>query len=83
VLRKTDPERMGTVLYVTAEVMRAIGIMTQPFVPGAASKLLDLLSVSADDRSFAAIGPDERLEPGATVPQPEPIFPRYVDSEAE
>jgi methionyl-tRNA synthetase len=83
VLRKSDPQRMGTVLYVTAEVMRAIGIMALPFVPSAANKLLDLLGVSAGERSLAAIGPGARLVPGATLPQPEPIFPRYVDSEAE
>ncbi len=29
-LRKTDPARMGTVLYVTAEVIRRVGIMVQP-----------------------------------------------------
>jgi methionyl-tRNA synthetase len=83
VLRKQDPARMGTVLYVTAEVLRAIGIMTQPFVPGAAGKLLDLLGVPPGERGTAAIGADRRLAPGAALPQPEPIFPRYIESEAE
>ena len=47
VLRKADPARMATVLYVTAEVLRTIGILAQPFVPGSAAKLLDLLAVPA------------------------------------
>ncbi len=55
-LKKTDPERMGTVLYVTAEVLRELAILTQPYIPAAAAKLLDLLGVPADRRNFAALG---------------------------
>ena len=44
-LAKTDPARQGTVLYVTAEVLRQIAILAQPFVPASAAKLLDLLAV--------------------------------------
>src|SRR6185436_4917743 len=32
-LAKTDPQRQGTVLYVTAEVLRQVAILTQPFMP--------------------------------------------------
>ena len=70
---------MGSVLYVTAEVLRAVAIIVQPFVPSAAAKLLDLLAVAPGGRSFAAIGPAERLRPGTRLPQPEAIFPRYVE----
>ena len=42
-LAKTDPARQGTVLYVTAEVLRQIAILAQPFMPASAEKLLDLL----------------------------------------
>src|SRR3954451_25087521 len=61
VKRKTDPARMATVLYVTAEVLRAVGIMAQPFVPEAAAKLLDLLAVSEGERVLARIGTSHRL----------------------
>ena len=44
-LAKTDPARQGTVLYVTAEVLRQIAILAQPFMPESAAKLLDLLAV--------------------------------------
>ena len=82
VLRKTDPARMATVLYVTAEVLRTIGILAQPFVPGSAAKLLDLLAVPAAERTLAAAGPLHRLKAGAALPAPAPIFPRYVEPEA-
>src|SRR3954467_6567339 len=41
VLSRSDRLRMGTVLYVLAETIRHLGILVQPFVPGAAAKLLD------------------------------------------
>jgi methionyl-tRNA synthetase len=82
-LRKTDPARMATVLYVTAEVLRAVGILAQPFVPTAASKLLDLLAVPPEGRLISAVGPENRLKPGAGLPQPAPIFPRYVEAEEQ
>ncbi len=81
-LRKEAPDRMATVLYVTAEVLRAVGILAQPFVPGAADKLLALLSVPAEQRELSNVGSADRLEAGKPLPQPEPIFPRYLEAEA-
>ena len=78
-LKKTDSARMATVLYVTAEVLRIAGILVQPYVPGSAAKLLDLLAVPVDQRSFAHI--DHRLKSGVALPAPAAIFPRYVEPE--
>jgi methionyl-tRNA synthetase len=78
-LAKTDPKRQGTVLYVTAEVIRQVAILAQPFLPGSAGKLLDLLAVPADARDFAHLGPGPRIAPGTPFPPPAPVFPRYVD----
>jgi methionyl-tRNA synthetase len=81
-LKKTDPARMATVLYVTAEVVRQIAIMLQPFVPGSAAKLLDLVAVPESERDFAHLGPAGRLKPGTELTAPTPVFPRYVAQEA-
>lgn len=81
-LRKDDPARMASVLYVTAEVLRAVGILAQPFVPEAAARLLDLLGVAPQDRALAQVGPTHRLVAGRALPQPAPIFPRYIEAEA-
>ena len=78
-LRKTDPDRMATVLYVVAETVRRLAILVQPFVPGSAAALLDLLAIEADARTFAAITNDQRLQPGTALPKPQGVFPRYVD----
>jgi methionyl-tRNA synthetase len=79
-LAKTDPARQGTVLYVTAEVIRQVAILVQPVMPGSAAKLLDLLGVPAGQRTFAALG--SRITPGAMLPAPSGVFPRYVEPEA-
>jgi methionyl-tRNA synthetase len=78
-LAKTDPARMGTVLYVTAEVIRQIAILAQPFMPASAGKLLDLLEVPAGERDFATLGGKHRLAAGTKLPAPRPVFPRYVE----
>ncbi len=82
-LAKTDPARQGTVLYVTAEVLRQIAILAQPFMPESAAKLLDLLAVPQGERSFAFLGDKHRLAAGAQLPAPAAIFPRYVDPEKQ
>ncbi len=79
--RKSDPQRMGTILWVTAEVLRNVAIMAQPFIPTAAAKLLDLVASPEDARDFAAVGSAFALEEGTALPAPAPIFPRYVEAE--
>ncbi|MBX5180137.1 methionine--tRNA ligase [Rhizobium lentis] len=81
-LKKTDPARMGTVLYVTAEVVRQIAILLQPFMPESSGKLLDLVAAPADKRDFAALGEVGRLVAGTVLEAPTPVFPRYVAPEA-
>src|SRR6516164_911272 len=74
-LAKTDPQRQGTVLYVTAEVIRQVAILAQPVMPVSAGKLLDLLGVPVDARDFARLGAGQRIAPGTQLPAPAPVFP--------
>ncbi|SFT93163.1 methionyl-tRNA synthetase [Mesorhizobium sp. YR577] len=81
-LKKTDPARMETVLHTTAETIRRVGLMCQPYIPTSAGKLLDLLAVSADARGFDKVSDEYALVAGTSLPAPEPVFPRYVEPEA-
>jgi methionyl-tRNA synthetase len=81
-LAKTDPVRQGTVLYVTAEVLRQVAILAQPFMPESAGKLLDLLAVPGNARTFAFLDSAHRLTAGVKLPTPAPVFPRYIEPEA-
>ena len=80
-LAKTDPVRQGTILYVTAEVIRQVAILAQPFLPECAPKLLDLLAIPQAERQFAELGGGRRVAPGIRLPAPAPVFPRYVEPE--
>jgi methionyl-tRNA synthetase len=90
--KSLTPERRGTILYVTAEVVRQLAILVQPVMPASAAKLLDLLAQGtgtaatreeASQRLFTALGPGGRLRPGTQLPEPQGVFPRYIDPTAE
>ncbi len=80
-LAKEDPARMGTVLYVLAETIRHLAILTQPFMPGASARILDQLAVPEDARTFEHLGADHALAPGTALPAPEGVFPRFENDE--
>ena len=91
-LAKSNPGRMRVVLYTTIEVLRVTAILLQPVMPASMARLLDLLGVGTDKRNFAEVdagaeagqfGAGRRLQPGAPLPAPSPIFPRYVEPTAE
>ncbi|MEE9290418.1 MAG: class I tRNA ligase family protein, partial [Alphaproteobacteria bacterium] len=77
-LKISDPDRMATVLYTLAEAIRTLAILAQPFIPDAASRLLDQLAVPEDARTFGEIRAEPVLTPGTELPKPEGLFPRHV-----
>ena len=81
-LAKTDPQRQRTVLYVTAEVIRQIAILTQPVMPESSSKMLDMLGIPSDQRNFAVLNGATRIKAGTVLPAPTGIFPRYIEPTA-
>jgi methionyl-tRNA synthetase len=81
-LKKTNPPRMATVLYVLAEVIRNLGLIIQPFAPTASQKILDQVAVPAGERDFLFIGEAHALKAGTPLPKPEGVFPRILDEAA-
>ncbi|MFP6890029.1 MAG: class I tRNA ligase family protein, partial [Nitrospinota bacterium] len=80
-LAKEDKDRMATVLYVLAETIRHLALLTQPFMPEASGKILDQLAVGEDARTFESFGSDHALTPGTVLPKPKGVFPRYQENE--
>ena len=75
---KDDMARMGAILATTADVLRRAAIAASPFVPAAASKMLDLLAVPADQRLLQhALDPDSGIAAQTVLPPPEPIFKKF------
>ena len=84
-LRKTDPERMETVLATLYICIGVLAVAIRPVIPASADRLLDAMGVSPALRTFEGImthwysplaESDFRLE------QPTPLFPR-LELEAE
>ncbi len=74
VLKKSDVERMNTVLYVLCESLRILGIALLPIIPDSANKLLEQLGVESPRLENMSV--DFALRSGAELPVPQGIFPR-------
>jgi methionyl-tRNA synthetase len=82
-LKKTDPDRMQTVLFNLVEQIRKIAILLQPFTPTSAKKILDQLAIPADKRDLEDLALQAlTVAPGTSLPAPEGVFPRYVEPAA-
>ncbi|WP_455854530.1 class I tRNA ligase family protein [Ensifer canadensis] len=82
-LKKTDPARMATVLYVTAEVVRQIAILLQPFMPESVEE--NCSTWWQPQPTSATLRHSARpavLCSGTPLEAPKPVFPRYVAPEA-
>jgi len=75
-LKKTDPVRMATVLYVTADTVRRLAIPMQAFVPASAERLLDQLAVPIDQRALQAAFNANSLLANTELPAPQGVFAR-------
>ncbi len=80
-LRRSNPERMKTVLYVLASAIHHLALLASPVTPRAATKILDQLSIPKQNRTFSHF--DESLIPGRPLPKPEGVFPRLALQDGE
>jgi len=82
-LKKTDFERMETVLYILAEAIRCLSIIVQPVVPSSAGRLLDQLAIPEDQRYFEHLSEDYTIEPNTVIEKPEGVFPRIIETDKD
>ncbi|WP_375290227.1 methionine--tRNA ligase [Qipengyuania sp.] len=86
-LRKTDGERMKTVLQTLFVAIRDLAIAIQPVIPDKAGAVLDMLGVDADRRTYAHLAEEgwysDLLASGFRVEPPAPQFPRLEMPQAE
>jgi methionyl-tRNA synthetase len=78
-LVKTDREKAGNVLYVSAQIVKAIAVVSAPFIPGTAEKLWQTLNLAGSvhkSRWEEALNP---LQAGHKIGKPKPLF-RKIDA---
>ena len=79
-LVKTDKERAATVLYITAQIVKAIATVSAPFIPSTAEQLWQTLNLGGsvfESRWNDAIEP---LEAGHKIAKSKPLF-RKIDAD--
>jgi methionyl-tRNA synthetase len=85
-LRRTDPERMETVLATLYICIAILAVGIRPIIPASADRLLDAMGVSADLRDFERILShwySPLAESDFRLAQPQPLFPRLELPEDE
>jgi methionyl-tRNA synthetase len=78
-LRKTDPERMETVLATLFICIAQLAVVISPIIPESTDKLLNFMGIPETVRSFADIGShwySPLAESDYRLAAPTPLFPR-------
>jgi methionyl-tRNA synthetase len=78
-LRKTDSERMETVLATLFICIAQLGVAILPVIPESSGRLLDQMGISQDVRTSTAIGShwySPLAESDFRLSAPQPLFPR-------
>ena len=79
---KTDPERVKTQMYVALQIATALGILSEPFLPFTANKLVKILqneSIKWESVSQTS----ELLKPGHEIGHGEILFAQIEDAEIQ
>ena len=86
-LRKSDPERMRSVLMTLFMAIRDLTIAIRPVVPSAADKVLDHLGIPGGERGIVALAKADwflaRVATGERLAAPSPAFPRLEMPEVD
>ncbi|GMT44720.1 MAG: methionine--tRNA ligase [bacterium] len=78
---KTDPERVETILNISLQITANLSIVTEPFLPFSAEKLLGMLNLKPIKWDVA--GSAELLQAGHQLGKPAFLFEKIEDAEVE
>ena len=65
--KKTDKERLNTILYVSLELIRKISIMLYPIIPLSSLKVLKIFNIGENEIDFNSIKKNEVLKKNDTI----------------
>lgn len=75
-LKKNDNKRMNTVLYTLCDVIKNIAILTQPILPKASDKILNMIGINQNSRNIINLFDETKY--GTTIQEPKVLFTKYV-----
>ena len=73
-LMKTDKEKAGTVFYVSAQVVKAITVVSAPFMPQTAQQLWQTLNLQGTVQQSKWADATVPIEAGHKINKPQPLF---------
>lgn len=77
--KQSNRERLNSVLYNSAEMVRIIGLLLFPFIPDSTKKILEQLGISIEDKmDFKKLAKWGILQAGTPVTKLPPLFPKHV-----
>lgn len=78
---KTDPERVKTILYVSLQLVGALSIVAEPFLPFTAEKIRHMVGLPKLPWKAASQG--NLVQVGQTIAEPELLFEKIEDAVVE
>jgi methionyl-tRNA synthetase len=77
---KNSKERAGTTLYIGAQLVKALGIMLEPFLPFTAEKIWKTLDMEGNVHEQSWKDIEKELPPGHVITRPHPLFTKIDDN---
>ena len=74
---KINKVKTAETLSILIESIRLIGIILQPFIPEAAKKILDILNIDNNSRSFKFYNMKYAMKKSHPLNDAQPLFPRF------
>jgi methionyl-tRNA synthetase len=82
-LMKTDRERAGTIFYVAAQVVKAIAVVSEPFMPQTAQQLWQTLNLTGAIQEIDWTYALKPIEAGHKIAKSTPLFHKIDSEEAK
>ena len=79
-LLKTDKEKAGTVFYVAVQIVKALAVVSAPFIPSTAEQLWQTLSLHGSVNKTRWDQATTPLEAGHKIASPKPLF-KKIDAD--
>lgn len=81
-LQKTDPERVKTIMYLSAQIVASLSALMEPFLPFTAQKLRNMLQLDAKIK-WDDIAHTDLLKPGHQIGKAQILFEQIPDEVVE
>jgi methionyl-tRNA synthetase len=82
-LIKTDKGKAGNIFYIAAQIVKAIAIVSMPFMPNISKQICQILNISNDKKSLHWDDALNPLSAGHQINKSEPLFKKIDSNEEE